>query len=1836
MKIKSILKKNKNLSVFAFVVGFSLLISIFFVRILNSHSNITNFLLNSSNSTSLISRVIFWDLIPLFEFLIALLGLVMYLSIDYLQHKKPLISEDVNIVYSLRHHFKVVVFPKTKYYQKQLTYLPSVVVVFIFVLAFSFNILGQRAFAYAPNEFVTTWKTDNPGVSSNNQVTIPTFSSATYNYTIDWGDSTSDIGVTSDITHTYSIPGTYTIIITGTFPRINCANSSECQKLMTVEQWGNNAWTSMEFAFAGASNLTITAIDSPNLTGVNSMLDMFYGATNLSGPSISNWDVSGVTNMGDLFYGASNFNEPLNNWDVSSVINFSYMFQSASSFNQPIDSWDVSSAVFMFNMFSSATSFDQPIGSWDVSGVTSMQSMFQSASSFNQPLNSWDVSGVTNIGGLFGGASSFNQPIGSWNTSNVTEMSQMFIGASSFNQPIDSWDVSGVTNMDQMFFGASSFNQPLNSWDVSGVTNMGDFFFGASSFNQPLNSWDVSNVISTSFMFANASNFNQPIGSWNTGAVTDMEAMFSGASSFNQPIDSWDVSNVTDMNMMFYAASSFNQPLNSWDVSGVINNISMFNDASSFNQPLNSWDVSGFTDMSSMFSGASSYNQPLDSWDVSGVASMRTMFSRAVMFNQDIDSWNTGAVTDMEGMFSGASSYNQPLDSWDVSNVTDMSFMFENTTNFNQPLDNWNVSSVTNMLNMFLSASSFNQPLDSWDVSNVTDMGGMLYGATLSTLNYDTTLISWSSQDLENSVAFDAGYSTFCSASTVRQKIIDTYNWTINDNGQGCPPPNLTTGITTNISDTSVTLNGLTSPKGVIERGFQYGTDTSYGFSSRDETAGSYAFKSGLIETLPGDPPESIETDRNGNLYLKNTDGTRSIRKYDSSGTFIQEFTFTTGTEDGGVGILSGMDVDSDGNIYIADDYHNRIQKFDSNGNFLLKWTGPLLPSRVHVDINDDVYATGEADTFIYKYDASGTLLQTFGGAGNGDGQFNFVNDVSTDDYGNVFVYDYQLNRVQKFDSDGNYLLQWTLGDIAASNLSVDLNGNIYMAFPQEPYKIVQYSNVGSVLNEFYVDGLPEATEVSADGKVYVLALYGENLISEYSLAILSDITGLQCGTTYHYRAYATNSSETGYGQDQTFTTSACTVAPQTDFSITKTLITPTPITSGQTVTYRIKITNEGPNDSIYSGYVYDFLPTEFTFSTNTNPEVLCLDQGPAEDMGDPYFTTYYSSHNFLACAPSSGTFPLLNGENLEFDITGTANSNFTLSSTRNRALYLDPTNETSFENTLNNQVMANQDIFLLTSNNLSIQTYGVSTTPGNDTNINVPPSGNTNTPTRPPASRTSNPFLNNINNSENSNEDLSNSDLPGSGSVPVDISELAFTPEAKELYKNFFHTSLPKVPYILIILLLILAIFYLIQAWRSYRILSQINKLIYILVQTIQSTKDFVAITSHYLNTPLTIISGAVELLSINKDKISEELLNEIKSYAVNIKKEIEFALKSRNINVEILPSSENSFLSKDLVSPVKSKAFWIPVSLATILFLLSQLILYNNTLLSHSSFRVTIELIIYFFTFILAILAYKYKVFIDKKVDIKNQNLSVLNQLNEGQNSFLKATSANIYFCVANLKRYSDDYKEIAEVKSFNNGINMLLSICDNTAKVSRFSSPENYKEVTNFSNVINEVLNEFASKAKEKNINISSRITSGLNADTDIQELRHIIESILDNSVKFTQENGSILVDLKKKGSNIMLSVQDDGVGIDPSKLDRLFKPFSRATDIEVYNYEGVGLNLYVTKIVVEKLGGHIELHNKNKGGLVSTIIIPSSHTNLKTPSPTINNVIHPTNFRNQSLA
>ena len=206
-------------------------------------------------------------------------------------------------------------------------------------------------------DFISVWKTDNEGASDDNQIMLPLESNGTYNFTVDWGDGTSETITQWDqaeVTHTYAQAGTYTVTISGEIEGFAFRELPVDQvKLLEIKSWGSLKLGNLGENFLGASNLVFTGNDALDLSGTTIIDYMFAFSDNFNG-DISNWDVSSVIDMQYMFYRATAFNSDISRWDVSSVTNMTSLFRNASTFGRDISSWDVSSVTDMTDMLNNS------------------------------------------------------------------------------------------------------------------------------------------------------------------------------------------------------------------------------------------------------------------------------------------------------------------------------------------------------------------------------------------------------------------------------------------------------------------------------------------------------------------------------------------------------------------------------------------------------------------------------------------------------------------------------------------------------------------------------------------------------------------------------------------------------------------------------------------------------------------------------------------------------------------------------------------------------------------------------------------------------------------------------------------------------------------------------------------------------------------------------------------------------------------------------------------------------------------------------------------------------------------------------------------------------------------------------------------------------------------------------------------------------------------------------------------------------------------------------------------------------------------------------------------
>jgi uncharacterized protein YjiK len=364
-----------------------------------------------------------------------------------------------------------------------------------------------------------------------------------------------------------------------------------------------------------------------------------------------------------------------------------------------------------------------------------------------------------------------------------------------------------------------------------------------------------------------------------------------------------------------------------------------------------------------------------------------------------------------------------------------------------------------------------------------------------------------------------------------------------------------------------------------------------------------------------GNRATNIALDSLGNMYVLSED--YGVYKYSPTGVFITKWG-GVGTGDGLFGWPMGIATDSSDNVYVADSDNNRIQKFDSNGNYLTQW-GALgaedgqfdYPTSVYVDASNTVYIADLANSRVQKFNANGLFLGKWGSNGNDNGQFIGIHGITGDSAGNIYIVDNTADRMQKFTSEGVFLAQWGWDDdmYAPHDIAVNSEGTVYVAdtvncriavFTQTvTAPIITLTDVyliGSNSATFSVD-IADGGEVLTERGIVYSTTSNPPTVDDTKVVVPGTsynfekvITGLTPSTQYYYRAFATNSLGTSYGELDWIVTTI----PAPSSIITSAI----PYRFSVTVVGSMALNDSGPTTG--SGLVYSTTRTSPTIVSDT------------------------------------------------------------------------------------------------------------------------------------------------------------------------------------------------------------------------------------------------------------------------------------------------------------------------------------------------------------------------------------------------------------------------------------------------------------------------------------------------------------------------------------------------------------------------------------------------------------------------------------------------------------
>lgn len=187
----------------------------------------------------------------------------------------------------------------------------------------------------------------------------------------------------------------------------------------------------------------------------------------------------------------------------------------------------------------------------------------------------------------------------------------------------------------------------------------------------------------------------------------------------------------------------------------------------------------------------------------------------------------------------------------------------------------------------------------------------------------------------------------------------------------------------------------------------------------------------------------------------------------------------------------------------------------------------------------------------------------------------------------------------------------------------------------------------------------------------------------------------------------------------------------------------------------------------------------------------------------------------------------------------------------------------------------------------------------------------------------------------------------------------------------------------------------------------------------------------------------------------------------------------------------------------------------------------------------------------------------------------------------------------------------KQIKNIETINTLTNRMTRLVSDMLDVARIDQNRLIlkKEPVDIMKIIKEEIAETTSIAKARNIEVVFVPKKNIpKVIGDAQKIESVVENILSNSLKYTTNRGKIEIKVSKKDDFLVTSIKDNGVGIPEEQIERVFDKFFRSDNAVKYQTEGTGLGLYISKNIVEQLGGKIWFQSVENLGSIFSFSLP----------------------------
>jgi two-component system phosphate regulon sensor histidine kinase PhoR len=235
----------------------------------------------------------------------------------------------------------------------------------------------------------------------------------------------------------------------------------------------------------------------------------------------------------------------------------------------------------------------------------------------------------------------------------------------------------------------------------------------------------------------------------------------------------------------------------------------------------------------------------------------------------------------------------------------------------------------------------------------------------------------------------------------------------------------------------------------------------------------------------------------------------------------------------------------------------------------------------------------------------------------------------------------------------------------------------------------------------------------------------------------------------------------------------------------------------------------------------------------------------------------------------------------------------------------------------------------------------------------------------------------------------------------------------------------------------------------------------------------------------------------------------------------------------------------------------------------------------------------------------------------DVTQQKLA-----EEMRDQFVDTATHELRTPLANIKAYAEtlalaDVIDVEQQKQFLNTINSeatrLARFVDDLLSVSsmELGSLALNKQVTDLRRMLNEVIAKIKPQVEEKNLSLEVALPEKMpEPELDKDKIAAVLVNLLGNAVKYTPENGRVIFRVNITDQQIVVEIEDTGVGIAEDEVGKVFEKFFRSQDPRVQEQTGTGLGLALAQEVVRLHGGRITVQSEINKGSTFSVLLPLS--------------------------